>query len=290
MSASTIFTTSNFSSFHLPLNSHNRIPPQKHHLLNSPRLCKEIWGKNGAISTKHLQLHKFEKGRSQLKKLCCHSSLNTEQNPQEPVFENEVSSEDDKNGGEGGEERDWTSSILLSGLYAGLLYYVFILAPNQTPSTDTYFVKKLLNVIGDDGFRMNEVLVALWYIMGLFPLVYSMLLLPSARSEKGSLPVWPFLVLSFFLGAYGLIPYFILWKPPPPPVDETEIKSWPLNFLESKVTAGITLAAGLGLIVYAGLSNGDVWKEFHLYFRSSRFVSFYILGVVFNYSLLSCLR
>ena len=36
-------------------------------------------------------------------------------------------------GGNGGEGRDWTTSILLFVLWAGLMFYVFILAPNQTP-------------------------------------------------------------------------------------------------------------------------------------------------------------
>lgn len=48
-------------------------------------------------------------------------------------------------------------------------------------SRDVYFLKKLSNLKGDDGFRMNQVLVALWYIMGLWPLVYSNLLLPTGR-------------------------------------------------------------------------------------------------------------
>ncbi|KAL3502578.1 hypothetical protein ACH5RR_037027 [Cinchona calisaya] len=207
-------------------------------------------------------------------------SLNTEQNPENPFLENEeISLEEENDGGKGngtagggGEERDWTTSFLLFGLYAGLIYYVVFVAPNQTPSSDVYFLKKLLNVMGDDGFQMNEVLMALWYIMGLYPFVYSMLLLPTARSEKSSVPVWPFLIVSGFLGAYGLIPYFILWRPPPPPIEETELQRWPLNFLESKLTAGITFAAGLGLLAYAGLSSGAVWKEFYQYFKASRFI------------------
>lgn len=56
-------------------------------------------------------------------------------------------------------------------------------------------------------------------------------------SSKGSIPLWPFVSLSFFGGVYALLPYFVLWKPPAPPVEETQLKSWPLNFLESKVTA-----------------------------------------------------
>ncbi|KAJ0111347.1 hypothetical protein Patl1_01806 [Pistacia atlantica] len=175
------------------------------------------------------------------------------------------------------EGRDWTTSILLFVLWGGLMYYVFNLSPNQTPSRDIYFLKKLLNLKGDDGFVMNEVLVSLWYIMGLWPLVYSMLLLPTGRSlvsaaQKANIPVWPFLILSCFGGAYALLPYFVLWNPPPPPVEETELSRWPLNFLESKLTAGISFLAGLGLIIYAGLVSGDVWTEFVQYFRESKFI------------------
>ncbi|KAL2327175.1 hypothetical protein Fmac_020602 [Flemingia macrophylla] len=174
--------------------------------------------------------------------------------------------------GNNGNERDWSTSVLLFLLWAALIYYVFLLTPNQTPSRDLYFLKKLLNVIGDDGFRMNEVLVSLWYLMGLWPLAYSMLLLPTGRSSKNNIPVWPFLILSCFGGAYALLPYFVLWNPPAPPVEETQLKTWPLNFLESKVTAAISLAAGLAIITYAGLAGPDVWKEFFQYFRESKFI------------------
>ncbi|KAJ9169915.1 hypothetical protein P3X46_018058 [Hevea brasiliensis] len=194
----------------------------------------------------------------------CHSVLDSKDSEKEPILESETN--DEKEG------RDWTTSILLFVLWGALMYYVFNLAPNQTPSTDEYFLRKLLNLKGDDGFEMNQVLVSLWYIMGLWPLVFSMLLLPTGRSSKSKIPVWPFLVLSCFGGAYGLLPYFVLWRPPPPPVEESELGKWPLNFLESKLTAGITLAAGLGLFLYAGLANGDVWKEFYQYFRESKFI------------------
>ncbi|XP_054775825.1 uncharacterized protein LOC129284385 isoform X2 [Prosopis cineraria] len=197
----------------------------------------------------------------------CHSSLNR-QNLEDPELKEESELGGNGNGGEG---RDWTTSILLFLLWGGLIYYVSFLAPNQTPSLDMYFLKKLLNLIGDDGFRMNEVIVSLWYLMGLWPLVYSMMLLPTGRSSKSNIPVWPFLVLSCFGGAYALLPYFVLWKPPPPPVEESELRTLPLNVLESKVTAGIALAAGLALIIYAGLAGGPVWKEFYQYFRGSKF-------------------
>nr|CAB3480756.1 unnamed protein product [Digitaria exilis] len=179
-------------------------------------------------------------------------------------------------GGGGGKLSDWTTSVLIFGIWAGLMYYIFQLAPNQTPYRDRYFLQKLLNLKGDDGFRMNEVLVALWYIMGLWPLLYSMLLLPTGRSSKSKIPVWPFLVLSCIGGAYALIPYFVLWKPPPPPIDEDEIEQWPLKFFESKLTAGVVFALGIGLIIYAGKAGGDDWKEFIRYFRESKFEKWFM--------------
>ncbi|KAL4317526.1 hypothetical protein AHAS_Ahas15G0393900 [Arachis hypogaea] len=75
--------------------------------------------------------------------------------------------------------------------------------------------------------------------MGLWPLANSMLLFLTGRSSKSKVPFWPFFLLSCFDGAYALLPYFILWNPPAPPIEETELKSWPLIFLESKVTAEI---------------------------------------------------
>lgn len=196
----------------------------------------------------------------------CYSTLNSDnKSPDDQVLDKDATG-----GGKEG-ERDWTTSILLFVFWGGLIYYVFNLTPDQTPSRDMYFLEKLLYLKGDDGFRMNSVLVSLWYIMGLWPLVYSMLLLPTGRSSKTNIPVWPFLILSCFGGAYALLPYFILWRPPPPPVEENELGRWPLNFLESKLTSGILLAAGLTIIINAALNGGE-WKEFYQYFRESKFI------------------
>lgn len=68
------------------------------------------------------------------------SSLNA-QSPQDPPLvsspeeeENELLAGGDGGGSGGGEEEmDWTTSFLLFGFWAALMYYVFFLAPNQTP-------------------------------------------------------------------------------------------------------------------------------------------------------------
>ncbi|XP_071735364.1 uncharacterized protein [Rutidosis leptorrhynchoides] len=226
-------------------------------------------------STSHLSSNfnchiiKFPKFTKRVHLQICHNSLDT-QKTQDPDLEQKDSmkSSGEIAGGGGGRG----TSFLIFLLWGGLMYYVFLLAPNQTPSTDMYLVKKLSFLIGDDGFQLNQVIVSLWNIMGLWPLVYSMLLIPSGRSSKGNVPVYPFAILSFFLGAYVLIPYFVLWRPPPPAVEKSELTRWPLNFLESKLTAGVVFAVGLGLIVNAGLATGDNWKEYLQYFGGSRLI------------------
>ncbi|XP_051151899.1 uncharacterized protein LOC127265915 [Andrographis paniculata] len=230
----------------------------------------------GYFNSLQLQLHmKLRMGDVQVRR----SSLDT----RNPETESIVSSEGGGGGegedeflgggdgsGGGGEERDWTTSFLLFGFWLGLMYYVFFLAPNQTPTTDVYFVKKLLFWIRDDGFEMNRVLVAVWNMMGIWPLVYSMLLIPTARSYKSKIPVWPFLLLSLFGGIYALLPYFVLWRPPSPPVAKSELKGRALKILDSKITAGIALAGGIGLMVYGLSAGGDGWKEFYQYFQASK--------------------
>ncbi|TQD75909.1 hypothetical protein C1H46_038540 [Malus baccata] len=143
-----------------PQNSNPRIPlsrkSSKVSIFSATQFCKT------SIFTSQ-----NEKCRLQI----CQSTLN-DQKPEDPVLS------EGENGDAG---KNWTTSILLFVLWGALMFYVLTLSPNQTPSRDMYFLKKLLNLKGDDGFRMNEVLVSVWYIMGLWPLVYSMLMLPTAR-------------------------------------------------------------------------------------------------------------
>ncbi|XP_020996545.1 uncharacterized protein LOC107485638 [Arachis duranensis] len=269
MANATLISCNSSTSTHLPLNNHKISRTSLHFTqLKVASLLPHRFVLSSSKSAIHLK-------RCRFLQICHSSSLKNQQeeSKEESVVGGSKNGNGNGNGnGDGNGGRDWTSSILLFFLWAGLIYYVFFLTPNQTPSRDMYFLQKLLNLKGDDGFRMNEVLVSLWYIMGLWPLAYSMLLLPTGRSSKSKVPVWPFLLLSCFGGAYALLPYFILWNPPAPPVEETELKSWPLIFLESKVTAVISLAAGACIIIYACLAGADTWTEFFQYFRESKFI------------------
>ena len=53
----------------------------------------------------------------------------------------------------------------------------------------------------------------------------------------------------------------------------------------NSITHQITLAAGLGIVIYAGLASGADWKEYYQYFNESKFVSHstintYLLDIV----------
>lgn len=178
---------------------------------------------------------------------------------------------DGGNGG-GGEALGWISSALVFAFYGALVYYAAVLAPSQTPYRDQYFIEKLVGLRSNDGFVINTVLFCEFYIMGLWPIVYSSLLLPSARNEKGGVPVWPFLVLSFVIGVYALLPYFGLWQPPPPKVTNDELRRFPLNVLENKLVAYGALLAGVGLFFTAAVAGPEQWTEMLQYVRESKFI------------------
>lgn len=176
------------------------------------------------------------------------------------------------NGG-GGEALGWISSALVFAFYGALVYYAAVLAPAQTPYRDQYFIEKLVGLRSNDGFAINTILFCEFYIMGLWPVVYASLLLPSARNKKsGGVPVWPFLILSFGIGAFGLLPYFGLWQPPPPKVTRDELQKFPLNVLENKLVAYAALLSGIGLGVTAALAGADQWTEMLQYVRESKFI------------------
>lgn len=176
------------------------------------------------------------------------------------------------NGG-GGEALGWISSALVFAFYGALIYYAAAIAPAQTPYRDQYFIEKLVGLRSNDGFVINTILWCEFFIMGLWPVVYSALLLPSARNQKSGPPAWPFLTLSFGVGAFALLPYFGLWQPPPPKVTKAELSKFPLNLLENKLVAYGALLSGLGLLVTAGLAGEAQWTEMYQYVRESRFIN-----------------
>jgi len=146
-------------------------------------------------------------------------------------------------------------------IWVGLAIYAFFLAPPNQP--DTFELIKNLSIGEIDG--INPLIVALFYIMGVWPMIYSCLLFFDGRTQK--IPAFPFAALSFGVGAFALLPYLALREPN---------KTFPgqknafLKLLDSRWT-GITLMIAAVLIVSYGFSNGD-WGDYVYQWRTSRFI------------------
>eukprot|EP00850_Spirogloea_muscicola_P018787 SM000176S03118 [mRNA] locus=s176:9925:10253:+ [translate_table: standard] len=55
--------------------------------------------------------------------------------------------------------------------------------PHGVAFRDFYFVQKLVGLRADDGFAVNQVLICVFNIMGVWPLIYAQLLFPSGRRQ-----------------------------------------------------------------------------------------------------------
>jgi hypothetical protein len=151
--------------------------------------------------------------------------------------------------------------LLFGALWLGLIGYAFFLAPPNQP--DTFSLIQQLSTGQWQG--INPLVIALFNLMGVWPMIYSCLLLLDGRGQK--LPAWPFAVTSFGVGAFALLPYLALRRPNPTFVGE---KNGLLKLLDSRWTGAILLLGTIALLAY-GLGLGD-WPNFLQQWRTDRFI------------------
>lgn len=146
-------------------------------------------------------------------------------------------------------------------LWLGFVGYAFLLAPPDQPDTLDLIQKLVLFDI--EG--INPLIVALFNLMGVFPLIYSCLVFLDGRVQK--VPAWVFAAGSFGVGAFALIPYLALRQPNG---SFTGKKDWFLGLLDSRWTGGAIALGTLTLLGY-GITQGN-WAEFVDQWQTSRFV------------------
>ena len=146
-------------------------------------------------------------------------------------------------------------------LWVGFVSYAFFLAPPDRP--DTWALIQNLSTGNLQG--INPLIVALFNIMGVWPIIYSCLLFIDGRGQK--LPAWPFAAASFAVGAFALLPYLALRQPNP---QFTGNKNVFLKVLDSRITGIFLILGAAGLVAY-GLVNGD-WGDFIRQWQTSRFI------------------
>ncbi|UNU25407.1 DUF2834 domain-containing protein [Microcoleus vaginatus] len=146
-------------------------------------------------------------------------------------------------------------------LWIAFSTYAFVFAPPNSPDTITLITDLSTGKIAD----INPLIVALFYIMGVWPLIYSCVLFADGRGQK--IPAWLFATLSFGVGAFALLPYLALREANP---EFPGHKNIFLKILDSRFTA-IVLTLGAAALVAFGLTKGD-WSDFIGQWQTSRFI------------------
>jgi hypothetical protein len=169
--------------------------------------------------------------------------------------------------------------IVLTLLWIGFVGYAFLLAPPDQP--DTFDLIKNLSTLKIEG--INPLIVALFNIMGVFPMIYSCITFLDGRGQK--IPAWLFTLASFGVGAFAILPYLIFRQSNPTFVGQ---KNWFLNILDSRITGAFITIAGLGLFIY-GVTQGN-WSDFVHQWQTRRFIhvmslDFCMLCVLFPFLL-----
>jgi hypothetical protein len=139
--------------------------------------------------------------------------------------------------------------------------YAFVFAPPDSPETITLITNLSTGKIAD----INPLIVALFNIMGVWPIIYSCVLFADGRGQK--IPAWLFAVLSFGVGAFALLPYLALREPNPEFYGHKNIF---LKILDSRFTGIFLTLAAAGLVAF-GLTKGD-WSDFIGQWQTSRFI------------------
>jgi hypothetical protein len=146
-------------------------------------------------------------------------------------------------------------------IWIGFVTYAFGFAPPDQPET----LGLIKNLSTGTWEGINPLVVALFNIMGVFPMIYSCVVFIDGRGQKIS--AWLFATFSFAVGAFALLPYLALREPNPEFVGQ---KNTFIKILDSRIT-GILLTVGAIILISYGLTQGN-WADFIQQWQTSRFI------------------
>ncbi|MEH2194639.1 MAG: DUF2834 domain-containing protein [Nostoc sp.] len=152
--------------------------------------------------------------------------------------------------------------IAFGFLWLGFTIYAFFLAPPEQPGT----FELIKNLSTGQWQGVNPLVIALFNLMGIWPLIYSTVVFIDGRGQK--IPAWLFTIASFGVGMFALLPYLALREPNNKFVGKKNIL---LKLLDSRVT-GIVLTLATVILVAYGLKGGD-WGSFVQQWQTNRFIN-----------------
>jgi hypothetical protein len=151
--------------------------------------------------------------------------------------------------------------IFFTALWLSFVIYAFILAPPQ--QSETFDLIRRLST--GDWNGINPAIIAIFNALGIWPMVYACVVLMDGQGQK--LPAWPFVVVSFGVGAFAMLPYLALRKVNP---TFSGHKTLLLKLVDSR-WLGALLCVGSIAVLGFGLLNGN-WSDFWQQWRTSRFI------------------
>jgi len=154
-------------------------------------------------------------------------------------------------------------------LWLGLIGYAFGLSPGGSPESTIIDNNTIMDMIYSPYVgKYSPIFVSIFNALGLLPLILASLLLPGAKLQR--VPAIPFVVLSMFLGFFGIGPYLGLRY------IKTDIsdanKGRGTSIFEFKPVSVLFLGFGLYLCYYAvfGTFDGDRIGAFLEMFKNQR--------------------
>ncbi|UAJ73544.1 hypothetical protein IQE94_04355 [Synechocystis sp. PCC 7339] len=149
--------------------------------------------------------------------------------------------------------------LVLASLWLALVIFAFGFAPPSDPKTLALI--KALSL--GQWQNINPVIIALFNLMGIWPMAYAGMLIGDRQGRK--FPAWPFVVGSFFFGAFALLPYLVFW-PPTAQTDSPASNSEPSKvnkFWQSPWLGRILFLLAIACVCGAVLLGnwGDYWQQ-----------------------------
>jgi hypothetical protein len=147
-------------------------------------------------------------------------------------------------------------------IWVAFVSYGFFFSPPDDPNT----LDLIVNLSSGQWEGINPYIICLFNIMGILPFIYASFLIIDGRGQK--LMATPFVIGSFFLGAFALLPYFAFRQP----VDEfTGEKTKIINVLDSRFFAILT-TIGCVVLIGIAITKGD-WQDFVIQWQNSKFIN-----------------
>lgn len=168
--------------------------------------------------------------------------------------------------------------ICVGIIWFGFTLYILWLAPLDRPESFT-LLRHLLTFQLD---QVNSYLVAIFWMMGVWPMIYACLIFADGRMQK--LPAFLYFLVSNGIGIVGLAPYLALRRRSQIFIGQVD---WFLQLLDSHFMGAFLSLCTIGLLSYA-LLTGD-WPDFIEQWRTVPFIhlitlDFCLMAVLFPLS------